>query len=230
MGVATFVIDSFSARGLTAVSTNQALLGRFNMTLDTFRAWDTLAAHPRVDAGRIAVMGFSRGGSAVIYSTLRRFQKQWSPAFKVVATFPMYPSCFDHIDGDEDVAGPIREYHGDKDDYASTEQCKAWIARLKAAGKDATSTEYRDAAHSFDSPTGVPAPATSVNKNSQSQRNCHVSEHAGALVNDGTGKPFAYIDACVTFDPHSNYSADATQRTRAEVGALLREKMGLAAK
>src|SRR6266513_1572993 len=33
MGVASFLIDSFSGRGLTGTSTNQALLGRFNMIL-----------------------------------------------------------------------------------------------------------------------------------------------------------------------------------------------------
>ena len=225
LGIATFVIDAFSGRGLTNVSTNQALLGRFNMTLDTFRAWETLANHPRIDPERIAVIGYSRGGTAVIYSTLRRFQKQWSPNFKAAATIAMYPSCFDHVDDDEDVVGPIREYHGDLDDYASTKKCEAWIARLKAAGKDVTSTEYKGAAHSFDLPTGVPAPATSVNKGSQSQRDCAVSEKAGELINAATGQPFTYKDACVALDPHSNYSADATAKTRAEVFALFGEKL-----
>ncbi len=229
-GIATFVIDSFSSRGLTSVSTNQALLGRFNMTLDTFRAWETLAKHPRIDPERIAIIGYSRGGSAVIYSTLRRFQKQWSPDFRVAATIAMYPSCFDHIDGDEDVVGPIREYHGDLDDYASTQKCKAWIGRLKNAGKDVASTEYKDAAHSFDMPTGVPAPATSVNKGSQSQRDCAVVEKAGELVNEATGQPFTYKDACVALDPHSNYNAAATEKTRAEVFALFGEKLKPAGK
>src|SRR5262249_28851995 len=31
MGIASFLVDSFSERGLTSTSTNQALLGRFNM-------------------------------------------------------------------------------------------------------------------------------------------------------------------------------------------------------
>ena len=230
LGIATFVIDAFSGRGLTTVSTNQSLLGRFNMTLDTFRAWETLAKHPRIDPERIAVIGYSRGGTAVIYSTLRRFQKQWSPNFKAAATIAMYPSCFDHVDDDEDVVGPIREYHGDIDDYASTKKCEAWIARLKAAGKDVTSTEYKGAAHSFDSPTGVPAPATSVNKGSQSQRDCAVSEKAGELINAATGQPFTYKDAGVALDPHSNYSADATAKTRAEVFALFGEKLKPAGK
>src|SRR5262249_18388668 len=61
MGVASFLLDSFSARGITSTSANQALLGRLNMILDAYRGFDVLAAHPRIDPTRIAVMGFSRG-------------------------------------------------------------------------------------------------------------------------------------------------------------------------
>ena len=46
MGIASFLVDSFSGRGLVSTSTNQALLGRFNMVLDGYRAFDVLANHP----------------------------------------------------------------------------------------------------------------------------------------------------------------------------------------
>ena len=59
MGISTFAIDGFTGRGLTSVSTNQALLGRLNFILDIYRALDVLAQHPRVDPARIALMGFS---------------------------------------------------------------------------------------------------------------------------------------------------------------------------
>ena len=71
MGISTFVIDGFSGRGLTAVGPNQALLGRLNFILDIYRALDILAHHPRVDPERIVLMGFSRGGQAALYASLR---------------------------------------------------------------------------------------------------------------------------------------------------------------
>jgi dienelactone hydrolase len=67
MGVASFVLDSFSERGITSTSTDQALLGRLNMILDAYRAFDVLAAHPRIDATRMAIMGSSRGGQSALY-------------------------------------------------------------------------------------------------------------------------------------------------------------------
>ena len=63
MGIASFLVDSFSGRGLTSTSTNQALLGRLNMVLDGYRAFDMLANHPRIDPGRIAVMDFHAAAS-----------------------------------------------------------------------------------------------------------------------------------------------------------------------
>jgi hypothetical protein len=50
-------------------NSNQALLGRLNFILDIYRALEVLASHPRVDPGRTALMGFSRGGQAALYSS-----------------------------------------------------------------------------------------------------------------------------------------------------------------
>ena len=78
MGISTFVIDGFSGRGLTSVSTNQALLGRLNLIVDIYHSLEILAKHPRVDPDRIVLMGFSRGGQAALYASLERFQKLWN--------------------------------------------------------------------------------------------------------------------------------------------------------
>ena len=61
IGLATFAIDSFTARGLQSTSANQALLGRLNMILDSYRALAVLSTHPRIDPAKIVLMGFSRG-------------------------------------------------------------------------------------------------------------------------------------------------------------------------
>jgi dienelactone hydrolase len=73
LGISTFVIDSFTGRGLTDVNSNHALLGRLNFILDIYRALEILAKHPRVNPERIALIGFSRGGQAALYASLARF-------------------------------------------------------------------------------------------------------------------------------------------------------------
>jgi hypothetical protein len=40
-------LDGFTARGLTDLNPNQALLGRLNLILDIYRALEILAEHPR---------------------------------------------------------------------------------------------------------------------------------------------------------------------------------------
>jgi dienelactone hydrolase len=208
-GYATFMVDSFSGRGLVQVSTDQAKLGRFAGVLDAFRAYEELARHPRIDPKRIAFIGTSRGGTAVIYTAMRRFQKMWSPAFQGWATFPLYPSCFDRLDQDEDITMPMHAYHGAADDYASKEQCKAWLNRLSGKGLAASNTEYPEAAHSFDNLLADTKPL--VSKGAQSTRLCRISEQAGALINTEENKPFSYTDRCVTLDPSTGYNPMATR-------------------
>ena len=220
MGIATFTIDSFSARGLVQVMSNQDALGRFSTTLDTFRAQETLSAHPRIDPARIAVMGFSRGGTAVLYSAMRRFQKAWSPNFKAVQTIVFYASCYDQLDEDLDVAGSIREFHGSADDYAAIQPCRDYFKRLKAAGRDAEQVEYPGAHHGFDNMLAKTEPVVSTG--SQSPRNCSVREEKGVLINQQTKQEFSYNDACVTLNPRLGHDPDATAKAIAAVTGELR--------
>jgi dienelactone hydrolase len=222
MGVASFLVDSFTGRGLVSTSTNQALLGRLNMILDGYRAFDVLAEHPRIDASRIAIMGFSRGGQSTLYASMNRFREMWDPRAKFAAYIPLYASCTTTFIGDTDLAQvPIRQFHGMADDYVTVAPCRTYYARLRAAGRDATLTEYPDAHHAYDNPLGANPPR--VAKGSQSTRACTLKEEPrGLIVNAATGAPFSYKDPCIQTDPHIGYNEAAANATRKEVKALLR--------
>src|SRR5262245_18185393 len=135
MGISTFVVDGFTGRGLTQVNTNQALLGRLNLILDVYRALDILAKHPRVDPQRVALMGFSRGGQATLFASLKRFNALWNKSgVELAAHIPFYPDCMtSYIDDTKLTPHPVRLFGGTPDDYNPIARCKAYAERLKAA-------------------------------------------------------------------------------------------------
>ncbi|HUI94519.1 MAG TPA: dienelactone hydrolase family protein [Xanthobacteraceae bacterium] len=221
MGIASFVIDSLSGRGLVDVNTDQALLGRLNMVLDTYRAYDAIVAHPRIDPARIVAMGFSRGGQAVLNASFLRFQETWRPGIRFAAYIPLYAPCSIAIIRDTDVSAvPIRQFHGAADDYVPVDSCRSYYERLRAAGKDAELTVLPDAHHAFDNPLGPKTPT--VLKGAQTFRACNLKEEPlGVIINADTGQPFTYKDACVQLDPHTGYNEPAAIATRAAVKTLL---------
>ena len=151
MGVSSFALDGFTARGLTEVSTDQAKLGRMNFILDIYRALDLLAKHPRVDPQRIMLMGFSRGGQAALYASLKRFHRMWNKSgVEFAAYIAFYPDCATTFVSDTDVVDrPIRIFGGTPDDYNPIALCKSYAERLKIDNRDVEVTEYPGAPHSF---------------------------------------------------------------------------------
>jgi dienelactone hydrolase len=222
MGVAALLIDSFSGRDIVGTSTNQALLGRYNMILDAYRGLEMLAAHPRIDGTRVAVMGWSRGGQSALYASLKRFQQTWGAGHRFAAHVPLYASCSATLIGDTELTGaPIRQHHGVADDYVTIEPCRGYFARLRAAGNDVALIEYPDAHHSYDNPLGSKTPRMS--KGSESTRACTLREQPlGVIINEATGQPFSYKDACIQRDPHVGYHEAAANATRTSVKAFLR--------
>src|SRR6266403_130453 len=77
-GLATFVVDSFTGRGITQTVTDQSQLSSHAMMNDAFAALAVLASHPRIDPGKIAVMGFSKGAVPSIYASMNRFQSAYA--------------------------------------------------------------------------------------------------------------------------------------------------------
>jgi dienelactone hydrolase len=223
MGISTFVIDGFSGRGLTAVGPNQALLGRLNLIVDIYRALEILAKHPRVDPDRIVLMGFSRGGQAALYASLDRFNKLWNKSGVQFAGYiPFYPDCSTTYATDTEVAErPIRIFHGTPDDYNPVASCKAYVARLQAAGRDVVLTEYPDSQHGFDS--GLLGLSTiAVSTNAQTARNCHLREgEGGLLMNADTQAPFNYKDPCIELNPHTGGNPATAMQARKAVSDFL---------
>ena len=210
MGVASFALDAFTGRDIVQTSTDQAQLGRLAMTYDAYRALERMEKHPRIDPERIAVMGFSRGGQAALYSSVKRFQRLHGPASgrDFAAYIPFYASCgTKFVDDDAVSASPIRLFHGAADNYVPVAPCRAYVARLKANGANISLTEYAGAHHVFD---GRAFRTPVVAAKAQSTRSCQLAEtRNGVVVNVKTDQPFSYADPCVELGPTIAYDENA---------------------
>ena len=113
------------------------------MVLDLYRSLPVLAADPRIDPGRIAVMGFSRGGQATLYASLKRFQKMWNPSGIDPAVYiALYAPCITTYINDTRVTDhPIRIFHGRSDDWVEVTPCRAYFERLRRTAKDVQMTD-----------------------------------------------------------------------------------------
>jgi dienelactone hydrolase len=213
-GVAAFLLDSFTGRGIVTTSADQSQLDSIAMMHDAFGALARLAAHPRIDASRIAVMGFSKGAVAAVYSSNQRFRKLYGPAgAEFAAHIGLYTPCNIAFRDDALVTGkPIRMHHGIADDYVSIEPCRSYVQRMKQTGADVVLNEYADAHHAYDVFT---LPPLQKNATSQTTRNCLLQEgDKGQILNAKTGQPYSLAtDSCVELGPHVGYNAAAHQAT-----------------
>jgi dienelactone hydrolase len=151
-GYATFVVDSFRGRDIREVCTNAQLLSGNQRIPDVYGALRVLATHPRVDARRVVLMGFSHGGIVTVGSATAWARKHYlAPGTQGFRAFvPFYPSCNTIYPEVESLAGPMRIHTGALDDWTPAAPCAAMVERARKAGQDATITVYPGAHHSFD--------------------------------------------------------------------------------
>jgi dienelactone hydrolase len=193
---------------------------------DAYAALRLLATDPRIDKSRIAVMGFSRGGVAALYSTLEPFRLAAAEGdLRFAAHVAFYPSCgisYDsaHLDG-----SPVLMLVGGKDNYTPAAPCIAYADALRSKGAHVTLKEYPDAWHGFDRPTPLHSLPLAT-----SARECHGSydldRRTLTMVRDGQTLAGASAAAeskrCLVTGVTLGGDPQAQAQTPAEVAAFLK--------
>ncbi len=137
LGYAVLTVDSFGSRGLGPCP-NGLKLGA--MLEDAFGALDYLARQPFIDADRVGIFGYSKGGVAVneIAGTEHRISD-----VKFLAGISFYGSCEPILGVEHQLHLPIAVIYGEHD--AEMASCKKLISNPKLEV-----TVLRDAYHGFD--------------------------------------------------------------------------------
>jgi len=140
-GFATLTYDSFAARGSTGVALARSGPGLWpNGVADAYAALRLLAGHARIDAGRIAIAGFSYGGEVAHLTALAGLRAALNPGeVRFAAHVAYYPAgVFGAIAEPVAYTGsPILMLLGEKDDNLPVKKIENYLAYAKAAGSPA---------------------------------------------------------------------------------------------
>jgi dienelactone hydrolase len=220
-GFATFVVDSFTGRGINNTITDQSQLSSYTMMNDAFSALAVLTKHPRIDPNKIAIIGFSKGAIPALYARMNRFQSAYAPEGASFAAYiGFYTPCNTALIDDEKVSTkPIRLYHGIDDNWVPIGPCRDYVARLKKAGANVDLVEYAGATRAFDVQT---IPGTLQLPQAQTGRKCRFEEKPqGVIINSNTGQPATLNDPCIERGVSIAYNAEATDAARKDLVEFL---------
>jgi dienelactone hydrolase len=170
IGVAAFIVDSFTPRNIRETSTDQTQLSTAANVADAFTALKLLATHPKLDRQRIGIIGFSKGGQVALWTEFEAYRRAViEDQTKFAAHVPLYPACNDWQVTDHLTGGPILMLLGGRDDYTPAAPCREYGQWFTSKGIDVSVIVYENAYHDFDS---IRPPVRA--KNVVTGRNCNM--------------------------------------------------------
>ena len=216
-GYAVLFADSFRARGLREICTvrhGARTVTAAKRRLDALGALAYLATRADIAPGRVALVGWSHGGSAVLQAVNTRdavvagfFDAPGAPPF-FRAAVAFYPGCATpRKAGDGYRPGtPTRIHIGLLDDWTPASTCVDLGREMAERDEDLLVTTYADSYHAFDSPTGTLQHRTDVPNGVEPGRGVHVGPNPAARsAANASVRAFLHqrlaADANVTKDP-----------------------------
>ena len=156
-GIAVFTLDMFGPRGVQSTALDQSQVPFAADVADAFAALRVLATHQRIDRQRIAIMGFSRGGTATLRASVEKIvaSQKLPDGLRFAAAISAYgggcagifrlvvkPGVFSKA--------PMLFIHGDADDYTPIGPCQDYADRIGKAGTPVEFVAIEGAHHKFD--------------------------------------------------------------------------------
>jgi dienelactone hydrolase len=147
-GVAAFIVDSFTGRGVRRTVADQTLVSAAQMEGDAFAALALMRSDPRLDPARIGVMGVSKGAGATLNAAIA-VRQRWRRGFDQL--FDLHVAiCPGATAQHRDPAThrrPIYFMLAGRDDYTPAPLAIYYAERMRAAGNRQVKVKVFSGAH-----------------------------------------------------------------------------------
>ena len=147
-GVAALIVDSFGGRGVRRTVADQTLVSASQMEGDAFAALAHLKCDPRIDPGRIGVMGVSKGAGATLNAAIA-VRQRWRGGFPHLFDLhvAICPGATAQHRDPTTVGRPIFFMLAGRDDYTPAPLAIEYAERMRAAGNGRIRVKVYSGAH-----------------------------------------------------------------------------------
>lgn len=233
MGIAVFIVDSFTGRGVKDVFTDQATIQYGSYVSDAFFALKLLATHPGIDKSRIGILGFSRGANVALYSAVEGMRRNViGDKLQFAIHLGLYPYC--NFSTANWTGAPVRLFLGGADDYTPALTCTRFAQQMQGRGFSfIQATSYAGAEHGFDSSytNRIELPAAEVQARCEYLYDLDVDTY----LRFDTGQTYpasgfvSYVAGCTSRGAHVGGQVEARRAVRAAIRQQLVQTFKLSA-
>ena len=152
-GYAVVFPDSLNPRGVAQLCTQKIGTRSINQTerrRDALATMNWVAAQAWATPSKIALLGWSHGGSAVLASTQQQHPEVIAQSVRAAVAIAFYPGCSAAARANYQPNAPLILMLGEKDDWTPPGPC---IALGQAVGAEVN--VFADSHHDFDNTVGV---------------------------------------------------------------------------
>jgi dienelactone hydrolase len=226
-GFATLTYDSFAARGMTSLASRFGAGVIPSTVADAYAALMLLANQPKIDANRIAVVGFSLGGEVAhltAFEPLRSASNLGQVRFAAHVAF--YPAGVNGAIAERGAytGAPVLMLLGEKDDNLPVAKIEGYLAYARSAGNP-TPIEvvtYPGAYHAWTVPSLV---RLRFYPEYASTKKCPLillGPGRPMFLIDGQAKPFdpSAVGRCIDEAPGYSMAYDAAVRAQSTADAM----------
>jgi len=148
-GFATFTLDHFGPRNVDSTVHGQVRVTQQQMASDIIHAGNLLASDPRIKAGKIFHIGWSKGASAGLAAAAESSANESQKNNPLIAGYiAFYPYC--GYTGDVSTHAKVLLLHGSEDNWTPLAPCERLVSEMQAIGSNVTLKVFEGAHHGFD--------------------------------------------------------------------------------